>query len=218
MGLMAQFVDRLGVMYAGRLVEVAPIARHHHRAAASLHAAADRQPAVAGAQGRRCAAFPGWRRCCAICRRAARSIRAVRRRWSAAARRSRPVRPIGDGRHRGVPSRMTPLIELRDVTKTSLAACCGRERQLRSSASRFAIDADAPRDHRRGRRKRQRQDHAGAAAAGPDRSRRRRGAVSTGTICAACRRRDGATSAATCRRSSRTRTRSTTRSIASTTC
>ena len=27
MGLMAQFVDRLGVMYAGRLVEVAPIAR-----------------------------------------------------------------------------------------------------------------------------------------------------------------------------------------------
>jgi len=34
MGLMAQFVDRLGVMYAGRLVEVAPIAeiitRPHH--------------------------------------------------------------------------------------------------------------------------------------------------------------------------------------------
>ena len=26
MGLMAQFVDRLGVMYAGRLVEIAPIA------------------------------------------------------------------------------------------------------------------------------------------------------------------------------------------------
>ena len=26
MGLMAQFVDRLGIMYAGRLVEVAPIA------------------------------------------------------------------------------------------------------------------------------------------------------------------------------------------------
>jgi peptide/nickel transport system ATP-binding protein len=26
MGLMAQFVDRLGVMYAGRLVEVAPVA------------------------------------------------------------------------------------------------------------------------------------------------------------------------------------------------
>ena len=39
MGLMAQFVDRLGVMYAGRLVEVAPIARHHHRAAPSLYAA-----------------------------------------------------------------------------------------------------------------------------------------------------------------------------------
>jgi peptide/nickel transport system ATP-binding protein len=26
MGLMAQFVDRLGIMYAGRLVEIAPIA------------------------------------------------------------------------------------------------------------------------------------------------------------------------------------------------
>ena len=51
MGLMAQFVDRLGVMYAGRLVEIAPIARDLHRAAASLHADADRQPAVAGAQG-----------------------------------------------------------------------------------------------------------------------------------------------------------------------
>ncbi len=30
MGLMAQFVDRLGIMYAGRLVEVAPIAEHRH--------------------------------------------------------------------------------------------------------------------------------------------------------------------------------------------
>ena len=35
MGLMAQFVDRLGVMYAGKLVEVAPIARDLRRAAAS---------------------------------------------------------------------------------------------------------------------------------------------------------------------------------------
>ena len=52
MGLMAQFVDRLGVMYAGRLVEVAPIARDHRGAAASLHADADRQPALAGAEGR----------------------------------------------------------------------------------------------------------------------------------------------------------------------
>ncbi len=89
MGLMAQFVDRLGIMYAGRLVEVAPIARHHHRAAASLYAHADREPAVARAQRRRCAAFPAWRRCCANCPPVAPSIRAARLRRRAAARRSR---------------------------------------------------------------------------------------------------------------------------------
>ena len=89
MGLMAQFVDRLGIMYAGRLVEVAPIARHHHRAAASVHADADRQPAVAGTARARCAAFPAWPRCCAICRPAAPSIRAVPGPRSAAGWKSR---------------------------------------------------------------------------------------------------------------------------------
>src|SRR5262249_45446327 len=43
MGLMAQFVDRLGIMYAGRLVEVAPIAdmiaRPHHPYTRALIAA-----------------------------------------------------------------------------------------------------------------------------------------------------------------------------------
>ncbi len=78
MGLMAQFVDRLGVMYAGRLVEVAPIRDIFTAAAASLYADADRQPAVAGAPGRPAAAFPVWRRCCATCRLAARSTRAAR--------------------------------------------------------------------------------------------------------------------------------------------
>ena len=34
MGLMAQFVDRLGVMYAGRLVEICAGPRDLHRAAA----------------------------------------------------------------------------------------------------------------------------------------------------------------------------------------
>ena len=51
MGLMAQFVDRLGVMYAGRLVEIAPIGEIITAPQTSLHAAADRQPAVAGTQG-----------------------------------------------------------------------------------------------------------------------------------------------------------------------
>ena len=51
MGLMAQFVDRLGVMYAGRLVEISPVRDVFTDAAPSVHADADRQPAVARAEG-----------------------------------------------------------------------------------------------------------------------------------------------------------------------
>jgi len=57
-GLMAQFVDRLGVMYAGRLVEVAPIgeiiANPHHPYARALIAALpslERRGALAGIPG-----------------------------------------------------------------------------------------------------------------------------------------------------------------------
>jgi peptide/nickel transport system ATP-binding protein len=58
MGLMAQFVDRLGVMYAGRLVEVAPIAeiitgpRHPYtRALIASLPSLDRRGALAGIPG-----------------------------------------------------------------------------------------------------------------------------------------------------------------------
>ena len=37
MGLMAQFVDRMAVMYAGSLVELGTVQRHLHRAAASVY-------------------------------------------------------------------------------------------------------------------------------------------------------------------------------------
>ena len=84
MGLMAQFVDRLGVMYAGKLVEVSPVADIFDEAAASVHAAADLQPAVARRARASSRAFPGCRRRCSTCRRAARSTRAARSRWSAA--------------------------------------------------------------------------------------------------------------------------------------
>ena len=68
MGLMAQFVDRLGVMYAGRLVEIAPIAdiitapRHPYTAMliSTLPSLEARAP---------CKVFPASRRCCAICPR-----------------------------------------------------------------------------------------------------------------------------------------------------
>ena len=52
MGLMAQCVDRIGVMYAGRLAELGAGAESARRAAASVHAHVGRKPAVAGAQGR----------------------------------------------------------------------------------------------------------------------------------------------------------------------
>ena len=78
MGLMAQFVDRLGVMYAGKLVEVSPVRDIFREAAAPVYADAHRQPAVAGAEGR----LPGHprvsRRCCWTCPPAARSIPAAR--------------------------------------------------------------------------------------------------------------------------------------------
>ena len=43
MGLMAQFVDKVAVMYAGRLVEVSDGARDVHRSQASLRAGADQR-------------------------------------------------------------------------------------------------------------------------------------------------------------------------------
>ena len=54
MGLMAQCVDRIGVMYAGRLAELFSLwagAKPARRAAASVHADVGRKPAIAGAQG-----------------------------------------------------------------------------------------------------------------------------------------------------------------------
>ena len=97
MGLMAQFVDRLGVMYAGRLVEVAPIAeiitdpRHPY-----TRALIARCPRSRG--GARSPASPVSRRCCAICRRAAPSTRAVRRRPIAAASKRPVVREMAGAR------------------------------------------------------------------------------------------------------------------------
>ena len=50
MGLMAQFVDRLGDHVCGPIGRGGADRRHHHRAAASLYTLADREPALAGAQ------------------------------------------------------------------------------------------------------------------------------------------------------------------------
>ena len=45
LGVVAQLCDRVGVMYAGQLVEVAPVEEHLPRAAASVHPGAPRGPA-----------------------------------------------------------------------------------------------------------------------------------------------------------------------------
>ena len=62
MGLMAQVVDRVGIMYAGNLAEVSPVRDLFRAAAPSLQPAADRQPAVAGREGR----VPGHPRSAAL--------------------------------------------------------------------------------------------------------------------------------------------------------
>ena len=52
MGLMAQFVDRIGVMYAGKLVEIGPVKELFGQPKHPLHATPDRKPAKPGFQGR----------------------------------------------------------------------------------------------------------------------------------------------------------------------
>ena len=83
MGLMAQFVDRLGVMYAGKLAEVC-VSQRSSGTAASLQPAADRQPAVAWSEGRASQGIPGLPPSLLNRRPAAPSARAARRPWSAA--------------------------------------------------------------------------------------------------------------------------------------
>ena len=51
MGLMAQFVDRIGSCMPVGWLELGPVQRDFHRPAAPLHADADHQPASAEAEG-----------------------------------------------------------------------------------------------------------------------------------------------------------------------
>ncbi|MBK8083487.1 MAG: ATP-binding cassette domain-containing protein [Devosia sp.] len=82
MGLMAQFVDRLGVMYAGRLVELAPIGeiitRPRHPYTQALIASLPSLEARGTFQG-----LPGLAPRCCACRAAAPSTRAAPR-WTSA--------------------------------------------------------------------------------------------------------------------------------------
>ena len=88
----ANLCDRLGVMYAGRLVEEGPHRRAAARAAPSLHGASGRQPAAHRRHRRRRQACRAHRPTSPIRRAAAASIRAVRWRWTSAAGKCRRCR------------------------------------------------------------------------------------------------------------------------------
>ena len=94
MGLMAQFVDRLGVMYAGRLAEVSPVneifAEPLHPYTQLLIASLPSLEEKGKFQG-----IPACRRRCSTARRAARSTRAVRTRCRAARSTTRSCRRSG---------------------------------------------------------------------------------------------------------------------------
>ena len=93
----ANLCDRLGIMYAGRLVEEGPHRRSAARAAPSLHRASRRQPAAHrrhDAEGQPVGRAAQPRRPAAA---AAASIRAARWRWTSAGARCRRCRRI---RHR----------------------------------------------------------------------------------------------------------------------
>ena len=142
MGLMAQFVDRLGIMYAGRLVEVAPIRdiitapRHPY-----TRMLIESLPSLERKGGMR--GIPGL----------APSVRELPR-----LRLPSPLPDSGGalshreacrashqrGCQRGLPFRMTPLLELCDVSKHFAGGMFGRDRKVALEHFSFAIDPALP--------------------------------------------------------------------------
>ena len=168
MGLMAQFVDRLGVMYAGKLVEVGQVRDIFSRAAAPVHPAADRQPAVARREGR-LARHPGrCRRRCSIRRRAASFHPRCPHVMPRCSRRS-PGCSWKHARTARWPATCTTddcacrLLEARNVSR----GLRQRTRNANVALDDFSLTVgdDVAVVHGHRRRERQRQDDAGAPAA-----------------------------------------------------
>jgi ABC-type glutathione transport system ATPase component len=122
MAVHANLADRLGIMYAGRLVEEGAHRRHLPHAAPSLHGASDRQPAAAWrhrAEGRPPGNAAQPRRSAArLPLSIPRCPRAIGHlptrgasRWSLDAGTTRRLLPSGVGN-------MTELLELRSVSRT----------------------------------------------------------------------------------------------------
>ena len=176
---MAQFAERVGVMYAGRLVELGAGPRDFPPSPPPLHADADRQPALSDAAARE----QGSRRC----------------RHCAA---SRPAACCEAGRM----SRVT------FGERHAAAKKAGSDGVGRCARSR----GDEAADHRHRRRERQRQDHPDPPAARLHAPPPAAGSATTAATSRAGRRRLAGLPRARCRRSSRTRSRSSIRSTRST--
>ncbi len=94
MGLMAQFVERLGVMYAGQLMEVSPVKQMFDKPRHPIHAAADLEPALHSRPKASSRASPGLPPRCSTCRLAASSTPAARWPRTAAAARVPRLREL----------------------------------------------------------------------------------------------------------------------------
>ena len=230
MGLMAQFVDRLGVMYGGKLVEVGPTRAALRRAAPPLHAGADRRACPRSTRRRPSSRFRACRtrrsrppsgcvfhpRCpkafdaCPVDRAGPaggvdRAARVACHLYEIVDRSREAWKPLDDRRC------------LRRATSPRSSAAA-RGRRSRSPTSRSAIDEGTPTitaSPARAAAARARWPGCSSASIDPTRGR---GALSGQGPAARSPRRSGETSGARCRRSSRTRSGSTTRSTGSTTC
>ena len=211
-------------MYAGELVEVGAGARHLRRAAAPVHPAADRQPAVARAARARFAASRACRRRCSIRRRGCsfhpRCPHVIDRCSIDVTRCCAQLRPEPLGR-------LPPVLTRRQSMEARHDRPARSPRTSRkvfgggcSTRLNVALD-DFSLRHRRRRRRRSPPSSARAAAARPPwrgccsgfiAPTLRRGALPRQESAQAVRGRAAAPSAARSRRSFRTRSRSTTRS------
>ena len=221
MGVVAETAQRVVVMYAGKVIEEAPVDAAVRRSEASLHAGPDpldpahRYGGDAARRGSR--PFRAWCRACSTRRPAAASRRAASYAMPKCREAVPPLLDVGGGHkvacvlHQAVlemaahePSR---CLRVKDLTKNfkvgggflsrdAARGSRGRQRELRHRAGRNA---------RAGRRIRLGQiDHRPLHPA-PDRADRRRGLVRGPQRHASSARPHSARSAATCRSSSRTR-------------
>ena len=209
MGLMAQVVDRVGIMYAGNLAEVSPVGDlfreplhpYSELLIASLPSL-EQKGAFKGIPGLPPSLLEPADRVLVPAALPARDG-ALRHWWSRACARCRPGRRVAchlyDERVESR-ERMTALLEARHVTKVfgggrfAKAPGHGRARRFLVPRRRRAAD-----DHGDRGRERQRQDDAGAPAARAGRADQRRGALPRARICSTSPARSASASCATCR-------------------